>query len=215
MARDIVPPPDRPNGRPEPPAPRAESVHPAYDASLDPETQVFAVYPVRGTGSGAGTPVGARPGPYTQSLLPGPGRWRKLSRLMVAALGGAAAALLLVVVMGVALNTTGPGGGGAGGAAPPASPAVPSTLEAVSRSGGDVSVTMSGPDGQVTTSVVPSGWTSDVPAGTGRHVFTVSGDTGDVPSPADDTITCRVLQDDVVVQQESAPGTAVADCGGY
>lgn len=214
MARDIVPPPGRPDGRREPPASRTESVHPAYDAGLDPETQVFAVYPGRGTQAGAGTPVGARPGPYTQSLVPRPGRWRRRSRLLVAALGGAAAALLLIVVTGVTLSATDPAGDGTDGTAPlPA--AGPYTLEAVSRSGGDVSVTYSGPDGRTATSDVPSGWTTDVPEGAGRPAFTVSTDTGDVAPRPDDTVTCRVRHDGLVIRRDSAPGAAVADCGGY
>lgn len=217
MARNIVPPSDRPEERPgRRPGSRTESVHPAYDAGLDPETQVFLVYPGKQAHAGSGTPIGPRPGPYMHSLIPRPGRWRGRSRTMLAAFGGGAVALLILAVIGVALSATDPGVGSADGSALPAPGADPYTLEALSGSGRDMSVTFSGPNSRTTTSAVPSGWTAEILGrGDGRPLFTVSGGTNGAP-PQDDTITCRVRHLGVVVREDTAAGSSPSvDCGGY
>lgn len=217
MARNIVPPPDRPDEQQGlPPTAVPESVHPAYDAALDPETQVFHAYTGTPARPGSG-PVDRRSRPALPGLFPRPRPRRGRSRMMLAALGGGAGAFVIIAATGAVLSTTDPGGGATEGTAPPASGVGPYTLEALSQRGHAVTVTFTDPDGSTAESDVPSGWTTDVPAGVARRpVFTVSTEAGDAPAQRNDTITCRVRQNGVVVQQNTVTGKAAsADCTGY
>lgn len=213
MARNIVPPPDRHGGTS---TPGSEWVHPAYDAGLDPETQVFHVYPGAPAQAEPGSPIGPRPGPYMQSLVPRPGRWRGRARTATAALGGGATALVILVSIGAVLGATGPGDDATGGGAPPVSGEGAFTLEAVSGSGLGVSVTYSNANGGTATSSVASGWTTDIPAqATGTSAFTIAAAADGTPPRQDDTVTCRVRRNGTVVRQDTAGGGAGADCSGY
>lgn len=227
MARSIVPPPghpDDPHGRE--PAARPETVHPAYDASLDPETRVLHAVPPSRRPAGSGSPIGPRPGPYGHSIIPRRRR-QQAGRTVMAALGGGAAALLVLAVIGATLSTTDASRQGStdAGAAPiseqdgadgsPPFAAVPYVLEVLNESGNDVAVTYSNGSGGISTSEVRSGWSIEVRGLPGEDtVFTASAGVDGAVSQQGDAVTCRVRQDGEIVRTSTATGER-ADCSGF
>ncbi len=78
-------------------------------------------------------------------------------------------------------------------------------------------MTFSNPTGEIATADVRSAWRIDIPARPdGVPVFTVSTGGEAIPSPEEDTVTCRVLRYGELVQENTATGTvASADCSTY